>query len=173
MFSGVLLNKREKSVSDTSEQELKGVGGWLILVVIGLVITPFRVVYILMDSYWPIFRDGTWSFLTAPDSDAYHSLWGPLILFEIVGNLGAMILALVTLWFVFKKSKFVPKLAITWLGWNVGFVVIDFFIAPLIPVVAAQANTEIVRELVRSVVSAGIWIPYFLVSKRVRVTFVE
>ncbi len=160
-------------MSDTTTLPPKGIGGWLILVVIGLVISPIRISQFMLTTYWPIFRDGTWSVLTTPGTEAYHALWAPLIFFEIIGNLGSIALALVTLWFLVRKSRRTPNLAIGWLIWATAFVVIDFFAADLIPAVAAQSDPDSVKELVRSIVGAAIWVPYFLVSKRVKATFIE
>jgi hypothetical protein len=159
-------------MSDTTATTPKGIGGWLVLVVIGLLVTPIRIGQFMVANHWAIFRDGAWPILTTPGTGSYHVLWGPLIVFEIIGNTGSIVLALVVLWFLFRKSRSTPRLAITWLIWNTAFVVIDYFAADLIPVVAAQADPNSVKELMRSVLAAAIWIPYFLVSKRVKATFV-
>lgn len=160
-------------MSDATALPLKGIGGWLILVVIGLLISPIRIGHFLVTTHWPIFRDGVWPVLTTPGTEGYHALWAPLIAFEIVGNLGSIALALVTLWFLVRKSRRTPILAISWLMWTTAFVVVDFFAADLIPAVAAQPDPDSIKELMRSLIGAAIWIPYFLVSKRVKATFVE
>lgn len=150
-----------------------GIGGWLILVVIGLVVTPIRLVLFLMTNYVPIFRDGAWGQLTTPGTPAYHALWAPVITFEIAGNMLIIVLALVTLFCLIRKSRKTPKMAIVLYSWAAVFVVIDFFTANLIPTVAAQSDPDSVKDLVRSLIAAAIWIPYFLVSKRVKATFVN
>jgi len=151
----------------------KGLGGWLILVILGLVISPVRIGYFLATAHLPLFRDGGWSELTTVGTAAYHHLWAPLLIFEIVGNVGSIVLAVVTLVLLVKRSRHTPLLAIAWLSWTAGFVAIDFIVADFIPAVAAQADPDSTKELIRSLVAAGIWIPYFLISKRVKATFVE
>jgi len=155
------------------EKSVSGIGGWLILVVIGLIISPIRVGNLLITTYAPIFSDGAWEALTTPGSETYHVLWAPLLIFEIVGNLGIIVLAVLTLWHLLMKSKRTPRLAITYQSWMVLFVAIDFFAADLIPAVAAYDDTDSKKELMRGLFSAAIWIPYFFVSKRVKATFVH
>ncbi len=153
---------------------LQGLGGWLILVIIGLIITPIRLSLFLQSDYFPMFTDGTWQALTTAASPSYHALWGPLIVFEIIGNLAIITLSLVTLYFMFRKSKRTPAVAITWI--SVGFIVViaDFFLADLIPAIANMpTDFEVVKELIRSSFAVVIWIPYFLFSKRVKATFIE
>src|SRR5262245_16008382 len=126
----------------------KGVGGWLILVILGLVISSIRIAYFLATAYWPLFRDGGWSELTTVGTAAYHHLWAPLLVFEIVGNVGSIVLAVVTLMLLVKRSKHTPRLAIVWLSWTAGFVAIDFIVADFIPEVTAQADPDSTKELI-------------------------
>jgi uncharacterized membrane protein len=148
------------------------IGGWLILVVIGLVVTPIRIGIILVTTHIPIFRDGSWALLTSPGATAYHPYWAPILVFEIIGNLLSMVLAFVTLVHLFRRSKRTPKLAISWYAWGVALVLIDTLAGNLIPAVAAHSDPDEVKEIARSIFAALIWIPYFLVSKRVKATFV-
>jgi len=157
-------------VADTSP---RGIGGWLILVVIGLVLTPFRVGYFLLTTHWPIFRDGAWPILTTPGTEAYHPLWGPLIVFEIVGNLGCIALAVIGLWLLLRKSRHAPRAVTGLLAWAALFGVIDYFAGDLIPAVAAEPDPNDLGQLARTLVSAAIWIPYFRLSRRVKATFTE
>jgi hypothetical protein len=160
-------------MSEAAATPPKGIGGWLIFVVIGLVGGPLRIAWTLYSNHFSLIQNGGWQVLTTPGTDAYHPLWEPLLVFEILANLGSIALAIATLGYLKRKSRQTPKLAIIWLAWTTTFVVIDFFVADLIPAVAAQNDVDSQKELVRSIVGACIWIPYFLVSKRVKATFVE
>ena len=150
-----------------------GIGGWLILVVIGLFVTPMRIAYMLITTHWPIFRDGAWDQLTTPGTPSYHALWGPFLVFEVVGNALSIVLGLTTLFYLLRKSHNAPKMAILWYGWGAVLVVIDSVAGNLIPAVAAQPDPASTKELMRALIGAAIWIPYFLVSKRVKATFVH
>lgn len=153
--------------------EPKGLRGWLILPAIGLFLAPLRLAVNLMKDFWPIFRDGYWPVLTTPGTEAYHPLWKPLLMFEIVGNTIFILANLALLFFFFTKHWRFPTLFITMLALNVVFVVSDFFMGNAIPAVAATNDPQSAREMARTLAAAVVWIPYFLRSKRVKNTFVK
>ena len=151
----------------------KGIGGWMILPVIGLFVFPLRVLWSLAAQYWPIFRDGIWANLTTPGSASYHVLWGPLLVYEIAFNIAFLLFDLALLVFLFRKSPRFPKLFVAFALLNVFFVVTDGIVGYQIPAVAASGMETIAGEIGRALALACIWAPYFLVSQRVKNTFVE
>lgn len=157
-----------------NNEDLRGIGGWLILVMIGLVVSPIRIGWVLYSDYLPMFQDGTWEMLTVPGGEAYHELWKPLLAFEIAGNVITILLALITLFLLIRKSRWTPGFAIAWLLLGLVFVVADYLLAQKIPlIVELGTDPETMREIVRSIIGAAIWVPYWLVSKRVKATFTE
>jgi hypothetical protein len=158
---------------NNSEKNLNGIRGWLVLILIGLVITPIRICLFLFQEYVALFEHGNWNMLTSSSSEFYHHLWAPLLVFESVGNLLLLILSLTVLYFFLCKSKHVPRLVIFWLMYSLIFVIIDFFFAEQIPLIAdLPQDAQSTKEVVRSIIAALIWIPYFLISKRVKATFI-
>jgi hypothetical protein len=149
-----------------------GIGGWLLLPALGLILTPFRMCFHIYNEFLPIFSNGVWSEVTDPESPAYHVMWGPLIAFEVIANVAMLALTLWLLWLFFSKSVRTPRIFIFWLAALVAVQVIDSGLASLIPQAAEEAFApDAVREIVRSLVGAAIWIPYFLRSVRVKNTF--
>lgn len=149
----------------------QGLGGWLILPMLGLILTPIRLGALLVMTYLPIFSEGAWEVLTTPGSEAYHPLWAPFLIFEILGNACFVVFAGILLILLFKKHYRFPSLMILFYVSNLAFVGIDFFVADLIPAVAEESDPESIKELTRTVISAAIWIPYFMRSRRVQNTF--
>jgi hypothetical protein len=149
-----------------------GIGGWLILVVIALCVTPIRLVFLLVTTHLPIFTSGQFSVLTDPDSAAYDPLWQPLLIMEVVGNLGMAVTAVVALVLMFRKSRAFPKLMIGYYLFNLIFILTDYFVANMIPAVRLAADPALVGEVTKSLVGSLIWLPYMCVSKRVKNTFV-
>ena len=155
------------------EPEPEGLGGWLILVAIGLIMSPLLLVTVLWRDLLPIFVEGHWPLLTRPYSDAYHPLWAPLLVFEVLANLALVGFSLVCLFLFFRRSARFPTVVIAYYVANLGVVATDFFLATLIPAAAAMDDTESVKQLVRSIATCAIWIPYMRHSRRVLNTFVD
>lgn len=139
--------------------EPSGIGGWLILPAIALVITPLvNIVGVVQAAN--LLGDA----VIVPGLQT-------VLLIEIAG-----IVAL-TLGFVFVATRFfrrrvgTPRLFISLLVANLLFILADAAIVGAtlsLPVFDTQTGTGIVR----AVIYAAIWVPYMLRSVRVRNTFV-
>jgi hypothetical protein len=158
--------------ADAASKQYDKIGGWLILVALGLIFAPIRLVVVLVKDLLPALSADTWARLTTPGTESYHPLWAPLLLFEIIGNCLFIVFPIIIAVFFFQKRRFVPRLIIVLLLANLAFVAIDYFAADLIPFVAAQEDTGSLVELIRVLIASAIWVPYLLVSKRVKGTFV-
>jgi len=159
-------------VGDTAKAEgPQGIGGWLLLPMLGLFAFPVRVVISLISDYAPIFQDGIWGNLTTPGTEVYHPLWAPTILYEVVLNIAFLAFDLFLLYLLFTKAPRFPKAFVIFAVGNLLFVVSDSVLAYQIPAVAARGLEGFGGEIFRSLLVAAVWVPYMLVSKRVRNTF--
>jgi hypothetical protein len=160
--------------NEPAKQVPSGIGGWLILPLIGLILTPIRTGHTLWTHFWPIFSNpDIWFILGNPASANYHPLWIPYLLLEVIGNTLIVAGALFALWLLLRKSRHTPRFVIAWYLFAVVIVMLDPLIGELIPAVAAESNAESFQEIARSVLAAAIWVPYFLKSERVKATFVK
>lgn len=147
----------------------EGIGGWLILPVIGLFLTPIRGLvqfrdYASLTETFQLLSGGQQAFLVA----------------EIVLNvIFVIVFPIVLLILLFNRKQRFPRLYAFW-----GIVSLVFFIGDLIAAkmlfgdVFAAGGVELldqatIQELVRSIVLAAIWVPYMLTSRRVRNTFTQ
>ena len=153
--------------------EPRGLGGWLILVAIGLIVTPLRLVYLLVGTYTPIFANGKWAALTSESGAAYHPLWRPVLLLEIIGNAALAIAAVIGLVLFFRRSVLFPRFMIGFYVFGALFLMTDFVLSRRIPAVASSGDPSGGRDLARSIVTCAIWVPYMLKSRRVHKTFRE
>lgn len=151
----------------------EGIGGWLLLPLLGLIVTPVRVGYAMYRDIIPAFAPEVWDALTTPGSPDYHPAWSGLLWFEALGNAFIILLALAALYHFVTRSRRTPILYIALLAFTLLFITGDWLLAEQIPFVAGEPDEAANRELVNSAVRAAIWIPYFIFSSRVRNTFVR
>jgi len=155
------------------EKSYAGIRGWLILPLVGLGIAPLQISFMLYRNMMPLFTKGYWEVLTTPGLETYHPLWAPLLMYEIAGRTGFLMFSLVLLGFFLRKSRRLPKLIIICLVLNLLFVAGDLFFSGMIPAIAEQEAAGEGGDLVRALVGVVIWVPYFMMSKRVKQTFVK
>ena len=148
----------------------RGLGGWLVLLAIGLIVQPLRLLGVLGQDL-RAFTGDTWRSLTTPESPAYHPAWGPVLLTETVVNTAFLGGSFVLLNLFFNKRVSFPRLAIVFLLASAFFQLTQVIVGRLLLGSAvAQAGLD---SLAISAVSATIWTTYLLRSRRVAATFVN
>ena len=157
----------------SDQDNLKGLGGWLILVGIGVVIGPFRLGYEYGPIYYSIFTDGTFEILTTAGTEAYNSLWAPLLIGEAIYNTLMLFASVYLIYLYFMKHYLFPKVYIYIVALSLIFIPLDAWLGSFVIIDEPIFDPNTTKELSRSVFSAIIWIPYMLVSKRVKATFIE
>ena len=129
----------------SKKKKIEGISGWLILPTIGLFISAFM---------W-VFSIFAWIFLLIFDEFSLYNL--TFLIISIV----LAFLVIYSLVLEFKKKKEFPQwVTITLLAGVISTLILSIFDGEY-------------ADLVTSVISAGIWITYFSVSKRVKNTFVK
>jgi predicted secreted protein len=149
----------------------KGLGGWLIVVGIGLVVAPVRIAIACVQTYVPLFQDGSWQLLTTPGTGTYHPLWAPVLLGELLVNIAFFQAFLVLMFLFLKRARMFPSLYIAVLLLNLAFLFVDALFLDWLAAPGTQTDFAW-TPLLQGMASAAIWIPYMLRSRRVRNTFV-
>jgi hypothetical protein len=151
-----------------------GLGGWLILVGIGVVLLPFLLAFQLSQLYLPFFQDTLLWDAIDPSSGAYVPWFREYLFGSAALNLVLFGIALTNVFGFFGRKTWFPKLYITMLVFSVLLQVVDAWVAGFIvpddPTVSFGAP-EVMRGIIRSIGQALIWVPYMLISKRVENTF--
>ena len=71
----------------TEENKLEGLSGLLVLVGLGIILSPILVIAQTFPIYSEIFSNGSWEALTTPGTKAYNPLWAPILICEITINI--------------------------------------------------------------------------------------
>jgi len=159
-------------MTDNSD-DLKGLGGWLILVGLGVVLGPFRIAVEIGPLFYEILTDGSYELLTTPGSEAYHPMWEPLLIFEIVYNASIILASCYLAFLYFTKHYLFPKVYIALVLFSLVFIPLDAWLASFVLTDEPMFDPETAKEFYRALALAVIWVPYMLRSQRVKATFVE
>ena len=153
-------------------ERLQGLGGWLILVGLGLCLGPFLRVGLLLKSWEGYFSIHVWQTYALPQSDQYHPLYAPLLVGELLSNIALMGMNILALAMFFAKRKTFPKVYILLLCLGAVFLITDDLVSRQIPFLAAN-HPAAVPVGTRSAFTAILWTSYMLKSQRVKLTFVR
>ena len=178
----MLKKKQEKIMEETKASpalesgiadDMVGIKGWLILVAIGVVIAPFRLIAFMLNTYPELFTTDAWQSLTSQFGDYYHPYWEPLLLSEMLFNTLITLASLYLIVLFFKKKAQFPKWYIGIAVSSLIFIVADAFAIRMIIPDAPVFDGETRLEIIRGVLTVAIWVPYMLISERVKATFVR
>lgn len=161
-----------------TKSEVKGIGGWLIIVIIVLGIGLIYSFFIAITDGITILIPETWQEISQPDGLLYHPLNGPLIIFELIFNIILIVFIIVLLILLSMKKKIFPPLMIIFL---LSHFIIETILAfatynvlTSIPYYEMnELKTALYSSLLGAIIGCAIWVPYFFVSKRVKNTFVK
>lgn len=157
----------------SDNNELKGLGGWLILVGFGVMISPIRLLITCIPIYKPMFEDGTWEALTTIGSEAYDPLWKPLLIGEISYNSIMVIASIYLIYLFFSRHYLFPKLYIAIGACLLVFIPLDAWLVAKVLPTEPTLIPEAIKAFMTALIGVLIWVPYMLISKRVKATFVE
>lgn len=147
-----------------------GLSGWLILIAIGLVLTPITVFFSITEYNLPLLNDTeTWREFADPNSSYYTPLFSFLVYFELIGNIIILLFSILFLYLFFTKKRLFPKIYFWFLIGNLLFIFIDEVLANSMFVFEEFAYQETLRQAI----PCAIWLRYLVVSKRVKNTFVN
>jgi hypothetical protein len=171
-FNGQLLEPDDSS--NIEPEGPSGIGGWLILIAIGRILSPLIILATILNTYLPVILSDKLNMLSRPGSINYSELWKPTIFFEFGYNIIVLILGVVLLFLFFGRKRIFPKAYIGLVIFSIIFSTIDVILmAKIQSSISINVNTNATNQIIRQIVTAAIWIPYFLKSVRVKNTFVR
>jgi hypothetical protein len=140
--------------------ELKGIGGWLILPVIGTLLSP------LIPGY-AAFQDA----VVLLKNTALSTGLAAFIVIELLYNLSLVIAGIFAAVLLFRHKRWYPRLFVALLVITLIGTVLDSVVAAAF--FDIKLDSSDVRSAIRSMIGLAIWGPYMHKSVRVKNTFVE
>lgn len=146
----------------------KKIGGWLVLPAIGLVITPFVLLH-SMYSEMEIYNPELWVGLLSPSSGYYRPVGVLLIALEIVINCSLLVYTVLCCFMFYQKRSSAPNLIS---GLYLAFLILITTYSLLISWYTENSLSNLdIKDILKQLMAAIIWIPYFQLSDRVKETF--
>ena len=157
-----------------ADERLEGIGGWLILPIIGLGLT---ILFSAINLAAAFAAENVQAY-----SDFFAGRLAPAADTYIYFGLGSGVLGIVLIAFaavclvrIFQMKRNVPTLMVIYYVVLVAVSTYEFVGMLSLPLLSQtdQEMYEGVRGFGQPIIAALVWIPYFLVSKRVKNTFVR
>lgn len=170
-FSKKVYKEYNPESKATPNSEEKSIGGWLALPGIGLVLSPIILIYQIVQNGY--FLNGIWSAFYDGGYDNAGLLTFSMG-FELIYNLAFLVFTILLIVLYFKKRTSLPKLIVIFYILNFAVPLLQhILLSPFLPeeLVSDVENMETYKDLGKSLIGAAIWIPYFMVSTRVKQTF--
>ncbi|EKN4879337.1 DUF2569 family protein [Yersinia enterocolitica] len=159
---GVEIPQEREFCDKCEEKNFRKIGGFLFLPLIGLVVTAASYLFAMTDAFRVMTKN--YSHLNV-NAKIFFML-------SLAIYIVCFLFSVTVLSFFLKKKKFLPKLYILFLISVVATMSLNIYMLyMLIPDVKIGYN-ELV-PIFRNVISALIWIPYFITSVRVKRTFIR
>ncbi|CAN7607120.1 DUF2569 domain-containing protein [Mesorhizobium sp. LjNodule214] len=164
------MAETQQSTALPAREGPEGIGGWLVLPMLGLMLTPVLGLILMYEAdYVGIARN--WQ--------AYSFSQAALLIAELlIGGILNFTAPALLLFFMFKRWEIFPGWYMMWAIAAPLYAVLDPWAAHLVfpdtfPTLEDAFDRETMRTISRSIWGAVIWIPYMMRSERVANTFVN
>ncbi len=146
------------------------IGGWLVLVGLGLIISPISILKDFITNEY--FNLNSWTFLSSSSSVGYDAVWATAFVYEMLMNCVLMVYIVFILILFIKRRSIFPLHFIIFRGLHLLFVIGDMIFVSQISNSNFAPEGSLAKPLVYSILGTCIWVPYMIYSERVRDTFV-
>jgi hypothetical protein len=151
---------------ENSSFNKSGLGGWLVLPQIGLFLTALMLIYSILSLDVAFFNGEAWDKLS--DQPGYRAY----LMFSIIYNISMLVFTIFSIVQFYRKKAMLPRLMVILYSVAISISIIDLIMLPQLTFITDQEKKALITNLVRNMIAGGIWMPYFIKSKRVKNTFV-
>ena len=131
--------------------QFQSIGGWLILVGISIILSPFILVAQLFPMYKDLLKPGVWELLTTSGTQYYIQYYSTFVFFEMLMNFLIFLTWGYLIYLFFEKKKIFRKLYLGILIFNPIFIVIDALVAQQILGLDNLFEFNEIKEIFKSI----------------------
>jgi hypothetical protein len=159
-----------------------GLGGFIVVAIIWLVFTMFGGV-MLYGMSTAFIDGGLISPMLHSGNLLHHPLWVPLIIFDFLAAAVLFVMPIVILVFIFQRKRMARRLMVVFCGVALLVAVVNLVMAASFGIDTLRASGhqgeadaligQQIYSMIGAVLGAAVFLPYFLVSRRVKNTLVN
>jgi hypothetical protein len=157
-------------IPDFEVELAEPIGGWLVLLGFGLFSSLIINIYFIVDGQY--FNQNIWNVINDSSSPSYNENLPGYFLLELLFRLAMISINIFNILLFFERRSSFPRFQIISSILVLIYYLFEINMIFLFNSEDSAANEEIYKGLIRSLISAVIWILYLLKSARVRSTFV-
>lgn len=164
---------------DEIPKKYQGIAGWLLLPLLGIIISIIQGFCYIFNHTLPMFFSGDIYFILLPEVSYSDPSYLQRVIYFIsclIILIGLQLFSFFLLWKFFTKSKTTPKIYTIWIVGSILGLTITLMMVYFFPAVGELYDLkefmELQKNLVKSIFFSTIWISYFTFSKRVKNTFI-
>lgn len=150
-----------------------GIGGWLIVLAVGMVLAPVNAALNLLGVWQDNFASGFYGALTTPGSPDFHPMWRGVLLTELGYH---VLMVPVLIWLAvlfFCHSRHFPRGYLLVTGLSAVYLMLDYVVVKSLLPMAPVFDDAMLKTVVGLAVALGLWAPYLFLSDRARCTFIR
>ena len=149
------------------------IGGWLLLIGLGLIISPFKILYDEFKSP-EYYNSNVWNALIPAHGSTKGIIFGAIMAIEQIFSVLVFVFTLLALVLYFKRRTIFPRLAVILYVSVFFYTLLDFlFVNGMDPSLFTEEEKSVFyKNIGRNFILVAIWVPYLIFSKRVKQTFV-
>ncbi len=155
-----------------TDQELQGIGGWLILLALGILSAPVKL-FDYSSMMASQFNEPAILALTTQGSPSYDARWMALRLIETagygLGGIGAVLLIAL----FFSRHRFFPLAFTLYAGWMVALNLTSYYLVQTTPAISERYGGNDTVAMAALLGSTALWTGYLWYSRRAKLTFVR
>jgi transglutaminase-like putative cysteine protease len=163
-------SRRSGEPPEITDPALNGIRGWLVLIGIGICLMPILLLNQIVQSL-PAYALSRWNMLTSPSASSYHPAWMPVLLLELICNLGYLVFSILLIVLYFQKRRSFPMVFVVMRVLYLLMLSVEAMVVPILQQAGGAHEAGSTGEVIRFAVPTVIWVWYMLVSKRVKATF--
>lgn len=167
------FNDKDVTEKDSNENnELNGLDGWLVLVGIGLVLAPLLILKNIVETllaYVDLFVQISAEYELTSVGERLRAL----MIGEVIVQSILLLASVLLIFLFFKKHYLFPRVYMAVLLSALVLIGLDALIMYRFIAAEDMDITNVMTLLGRTLLQCLIWIPYMLMSKRVKNTFIE